>query len=148
MLNSNPAAQRFNALDIPFSNGFGMIEEPVQAIERDITIHLLKHVQHAADRFIVGGVQAERPAVLHQVSHHALQLIFHTLRQVRARLEKIFKIRCRKDQHFPGPIGAVEVGPLPRFEHIGPTFKVFQFLFWTLGKQVVGNTHRHLLVGV
>lgn len=90
-----------------------MIEEPVQAIERDIAIHLLEYVEHTADGFIVGGVQPERPAVLHEVAHHALQLIFHTFRQIRAWLEEVFKIRGREDQHFPCPIGTVEVGPRP-----------------------------------
>ena len=93
-------------------------------------------------------MQAERPAVLNQVSHHALQLIFHTFRQIRAWLEEVFKIRGRENQHFPCPIGTIEVGSLPWLEHISPAFKVFQFLLRTLGKQVVGNTHRHLFVGV
>ena len=148
VLDRNPAAQCFYTLNVPFSNCFGVIEEPVQAIERDITINFLKYVQHSADRFIVGGVQAERPAMLHQVTNHALQLIFHPLRQIRTWLKEVFKIRCRKDQHFPRPVGTIEVGSLPWLEHIGPAFKVFQFLLRTLGKQIVGNTYRHLFVSV
>ena len=96
-----------------------MIEEPVQAIKRDIAVHLLKHVQHPADGVIVGGMQAERPAMLHQMAYHPLQLILHALRQIRSRLQEIFKIRRRKYQHLAGAVGAIEVSPRPGFQHVG-----------------------------
>ena len=43
------AAERFYPLNIGFSDGFRMVKEPVQTIERNVAIHLLKHIQHAAD---------------------------------------------------------------------------------------------------
>jgi hypothetical protein len=104
VLHRNAAAQRFHAFNIALGNGFRMIEEPVQAVERNIAVHLLKHVQHPADGFIIGGMQAERPAVFHQMAHHPLQLIFHPFRQIRTRLQEIFKIRRREDQHLPAPL--------------------------------------------
>ena len=115
MLHRNTAPQRLHPLNVTLGNGLGMIEEPVQAIKRDIAVHLLKHVQHPADGLIVGGMQAERPAMLHQMAYHPLQLILHALRQIRPRLQEIFKIRRRKYQHLAGAIGAIEVSPLPGF---------------------------------
>lgn len=104
VLNRYAAAQRFDAFDIAFGDGFRMIEEPVQTIERNFAIYLLEDVEHPADGLIVGGVQAEWPAVLYQVAHHPLQLIFHSLREVRTRLQEIFKIRRRENQHLPAPL--------------------------------------------
>ncbi|VFS91361.1 Uncharacterised protein [Kluyvera cryocrescens] len=67
------------------------------------------------------------------MAHHALQFIFHARRQVGTRLEEIFKIRRREDQHFTRTVGTIEVGPLPRFEHIGPTFEILDLLFLAAG---------------
>jgi hypothetical protein len=125
-----------------------VVEEPVQAVERNIAVHLLKHVQHAADGFVIGGVQAERPAVLHQMAHHALQLVFHARREIRARFKEIFKIGGGEDQHFARAVVAEEVAALTRREHVGPFLKVFQLVARTLGKEVVGDADGHLLFGV
>ncbi|MNL47305.1 hypothetical protein D3C87_1700870 [compost metagenome] len=82
------------------------------------------------------------------MTHHAFQLVFHPFRQIRARLEEVFKIRRREDQHFTRPVGAIEVSPLPRFEHIGPALEIFQLLLRPLGEEVVGDADRHLLFGM
>ena len=148
MLHRNTAPQRLHPLNVTLGNGLGMIEEPVQAIKRDIAVHLLKHVQHPADGLIVGGMQAERPAMLHQMAYHPLQLILHALRQIRPRLQEIFKIRRRKYQHLAGAVGAIEVSPLPRLQHVGPAFKILQLLLRPLSKQVVGDAHGHLIFRV
>ena len=145
VLHRNTAPQRLHPLNVTLGNGLGMIEEPVQAIKRDIAVHLLKHVQHPADGLVVGGMQAERPAMFHQMAHHPLQLIFHALRQIRPRLQEIFKIRRRKHQHLAGAVGAIEIGSLPRLQHIGPALEVLQLLLRSLGKQVVGDAHGHLI---
>ena len=100
VLHGNAAAQRFDAFDIALGDGFRMIEEPVQPVERNIAIHLLEDVEHPADGFIIGGMQAERPAVFNQMAHHPLQLIFHPFRQIRTRLEEVFEIRRRENQHL------------------------------------------------
>ena len=70
------------------------------------------------------------------------------MRQIRPRLQEIFKIRRRKYQHLAGAVGAIEVGPLPRLQHVGPAFEVLQLLLRPLGKQVVGDAHGHLLFRV
>ena len=40
-------------------------------VERHLAVDRLEHVEEAADRLVVGGVQPERPAVLDQEPHHA-----------------------------------------------------------------------------
>jgi len=52
MLDRNPSSQHFNPLDIGFSNGLCVVENPVQTVERELTINLLEYVQHTADRFV------------------------------------------------------------------------------------------------
>ncbi|CAK6470813.1 hypothetical protein PSEG_05547 [Pseudomonas sp. Nvir] len=145
VLDGNAAAQGFDAVDVGLGDSFRMVEEPVQSVERDIAVHLLEHVQHAADGFVISGVQAERPAVLHQMAHHALQLVLHARREVRARFEEIFKIGGGEDQHLARAVVAEEVTALARREHVGPFFKVFQFVAWALGKEVIGDADGHLL---
>ena len=145
VLDGNAAAECFDAVNVGLRHGFGVVEEPVQPVERNVTVHLLEHVQHAADGFVVSGVQAERPAVLHQMAHHALQFVFHTRREVRTRLEEVFKIGGGENQHLARAVVAEEVAALARRKHVGPFFKVFQLVARTLGKQVVGDADGHLL---
>ncbi len=78
VLHRNATAQLFNTIDIALSNRFRMVKEPVQAIKRNIAVDLLEDIQHPADRLVIGRMQAEWPAMLHQMPHYALQLIFHT----------------------------------------------------------------------
>ncbi|MNP53496.1 hypothetical protein D3C76_1479760 [compost metagenome] len=122
-----------------------MVKEPVQAVERDLAVDLLEHVQHPADGLVVGGVEAERPAMLHQMAHHALQLVLHAGSQIRARLEEVFEVGGGEDQHLARAVMAEEVGALARLEHVGPLLEVFQLVTRALGKEVVGDADRHLL---
>ena len=50
-------------------DGLGVVEEPMQAVERHVLVHALEHVEGPADRLVVGGVQPPRPAVLGQDAH-------------------------------------------------------------------------------
>ena len=145
VLDGNAAPERFDAVDVGLGDGFRVVKEPVQAVERNVAVHLLEDVQHAADGFVIGGVQAERPAVLHQMAHHALQLVLHARREIRARFEEIFKIGGGEDQHLARAVMAEEVAALARREHVGPFLKVLQLVARTLGKQVVGDADGHLL---
>jgi hypothetical protein len=61
------------------------------------------------------------------MAHHALQLILHARREIRARLEKSSK-SAAEDQHLARAVVAEEVAALARREHVGPFFKVFQLL--------------------
>ncbi len=127
MLHGNAAAERFDAVDVGTGDGLCMVEEPVQAVKRNIAVNFFEHVQHAADGLVVGGVQAERPAVLYQMAHHALQLILHTRREVRTRFEENLQNRRRKTSISPAPLWRKK-SALARREHVGPFLKVFQLV--------------------
>ncbi|MNO85063.1 hypothetical protein D3C76_764230 [compost metagenome] len=123
-----------------------MVEEPGQAVEWNVAVDLLEHVEHARDRFVVGGVQAERPALLDQVAHHRLQFFFHGLRQVRARLEEVLEVGGGEHQHFAGAVVAQEVGAAVQLDAGGPLLEVVQLFLGLLGEQVVGDAHGQLVV--
>ena len=127
-------------------DGFGMVEKPRQAIERDIAIDLLKHVEHATDGLVVRGVQAERPALLHQMAHHRLQFVFHGVRQVGARLKEVLEVRCREHQHFSRTVVPQKVIALVQLHATGPVLEVSQFFLGFLRKQVVSDTDGQLLI--
>ncbi len=95
-----------------------MIEEPVQAFEGDLAIHLLKDIQGARNCFVVGGVQPERPAVLDQVSNHRLKLTFHNRRHIRPSLEKVFEVGCRIDEHLARAVHVIKLIALSRSGHL------------------------------
>ncbi|MNE40260.1 hypothetical protein D3C80_1342590 [compost metagenome] len=139
VLYGDTAAKLLDAIDVFLGHGFCMVKEPVQAIERDLAVDLFKHVQHTADGFVVGRMQAERPAMLDQVAYDTLQLVFHAWRQIRARLQEVFEVRGGKHQHFTCAIMAEEVTALARRQHVGPFFEIFQFMPRPLGKQVVSD---------
>ena len=69
MLNGDPAAQSPDPFDVPIRNGFGVIEEPMQPVQRHFPVHLLVSVQRVFDRFVVGRVHAKRPTVLREERH-------------------------------------------------------------------------------
>ncbi|MNZ64061.1 hypothetical protein D3C78_822230 [compost metagenome] len=123
-----------------------MVEEPRQTVEGNIAVDLLEHVEHARDGLVVGGVQAERPALLDQVAHHRFQLLFHGLRQVRARFEEVLEVGGGEHQHFPSTVVAEEVVALAGLDHAGPGPEIGQFFLRLLGEQVVGDAHAELAI--
>ena len=44
MLNGDAAAERLDAFQIAVGNGFAMIEEPIQPLERHVAIHILEYI--------------------------------------------------------------------------------------------------------
>ena len=48
-----------------------VIEEPVQAVEWNLSIHFFINVQGSLDRFVVCRVQAKWPAILYEMSNHS-----------------------------------------------------------------------------
>jgi len=86
-----------------------VIEEPVQPVKRNLAVDLFVDRQRPLDRLVVGRVQAERPAVFHEMPDDGLQLTLHDGEQVRTWNQEVFEVRRRKDQHFAGPIDAIEI---------------------------------------
>jgi hypothetical protein len=82
VLHRDAAAQRGDAVDVAVADRLGMVEEPVDAGQRDIAVDLLVHVERAADGLVIGGVQAPGPAVFGQQADHRFQIAFHARRHV------------------------------------------------------------------
>ncbi|VFT16376.1 Uncharacterised protein [Pseudomonas aeruginosa] len=148
VLDRDAAAECPYPLDVARGDGLGVVEEPGQAVERNVAVDLLEHVEHPRDRFVVGGVQAERPALLHQVADHRLQLLLHGLRQVRARFEEVLEVGGGEHQHLAGAVVAEEIAALAVLDAAGPVLEVGEFFLRFLGEQVVGDAYGELaLVG-
>ena len=47
MLHGDAAAERFDALEVAVGDRLAVVEEPVQAVERHVAIHLLEDVEDA-----------------------------------------------------------------------------------------------------
>ena len=77
-----------------------MVEEPVQALERNVAVDLLEHVERARDRLVVGGVQPPRPAVLREQRGRPPRVVLHVGRHVGARDPEVLEIGGREHQHL------------------------------------------------
>ena len=94
----------------------GVVEEPVQAIERDVLVDPLEDVERARDRLVIGRVQPPRPAVLARMRTTVFELAFHLRRHVGPRLAEILEIGSGEDQHLAGAVVAEIIVPCLYFE--------------------------------
>jgi hypothetical protein len=60
VLHGDAAAEPGDAIDVAAADGFRVIEEPVDALERNVPVDLLEDVERAADRLVIGRVQPPR----------------------------------------------------------------------------------------
>lgn len=148
VLDGQPATERADAVDVARGDGLGVVDEPVQAVERNLAVDLLVHIQDAVDAFVVGGMDAERPPLLDQQPHHLFQLRLHAGRQFRARLVEQFEVGCGEHQHLAGTVVTQQVIALARGDDLAPVLEVLLFLALVLGEQVVGDAHGELAVAV
>ncbi len=93
MLHSNAATQRNHSIDISIADCLRMIEEPVHSIERNIAVYLFKNIERAFYRFVIGCVQAERPARRRKMANDCFEFAFQHSAEVRPRLDKVFEVR-------------------------------------------------------
>src|SRR5258707_15408397 len=93
ILNGRTPAEGFNPLDVAVRDRFTVVEEPMQAVERDLAIDFFIYVQGAANRFVISCVQTERPAIFNQMSDDGFDLRLHSERHIRARLEDVLEVR-------------------------------------------------------
>ena len=70
VLDGDAAAEGLDPLQVSRGDGLGVVEKPAQLLEGDVAVDLLEDVEEAGDRLVVGGVQAERPALLRQQADH------------------------------------------------------------------------------
>ncbi len=77
MLDRDAAAQCLDAFHIPLGYCLGMIDEPMETLQRHLVIHLFVNVKGSRDRLVISRMQPERPAVQSQQGHHRLQVLLH-----------------------------------------------------------------------
>ena len=104
-----PPPSARDAVDVAIGDRLGVVDDPVQAIERHVAIDLLVDIEDARDAFVVGGVDAERPAILRKQAHDRFELAFHARRQLRARLAEILEVGRGEHEHFAGAVVAQHV---------------------------------------
>ena len=147
MLHGDAAAQRRDPVDGLLRDGLGVVEEPMQAVERHVLVHALEHVEGPADRLVVGGVQPPRPAVLDQDAHHRIELRLHLRRHVGARLAEILEVGSREHQHLARPVVAEIVIALLVLRRSGPAQEIVFLALRLLGEEIVAEADRELAVG-
>ena len=121
-----------------------MIEKPVQSVERHIAVDLLKDIQESFNGLVVGGVQAKRPALFGEKPDNAFKLGFQGRVEIWPWLEKVLKVRSRKDKHLACAVEPQGVVTLVQRSRRGPFAEVFDLMIWALGEQVVRNAQGHL----
>jgi hypothetical protein len=124
-----------------------VIEEPFQAIERNVSIDALEHVERARDRLVVGGMQPPRPAILDQDANHRFELALHLGRHVGTRLAEILEIGSREHQHLARPVVAEIVIALLVLRRSGPAQEIVLLALRLLGEEVVGEADGKVAVG-
>src|ERR1700730_15314737 len=116
-----------------------MVEEPVEAGEQNVLLDVLKYIERARDRLIIGRVQPPRPTVLGEDAHYVLELVLHLRRHIRTWLTEVLEVGGREDQHLAGAVMAEVVVALPVFRGFRPAQEVRFLALWLLGVQVVGD---------
>jgi hypothetical protein len=137
--NRDAAAEGFHALQVAVGDGFAVIEEPVQPLERHVAIHLLEDIQEARDAFVVGRVQAERPAVRGEQRDDFLRVRFPATRSDRARLEEVLKVGRAEHEHFARAVAAEIIVAFARAGHFDPAREVLLLLLRLLREEIVGD---------
>ena len=92
MLDRDAATECDGSINVSVRNRLRMIEAPVQPLEGNVAVNLLKDIQESLDGFVVGGVQAEWPALFSEQTNDTLQFCFKSVVEVRAWLEEILEI--------------------------------------------------------
>src|SRR5256885_1759950 len=105
-----------------------MIEKPAQAREGNLLVDRLKDIEKAADRLVIGCVQAKWPAILHEKLYNLRQFFFERDGKIRARLQEILEVRCREHEHFAGAVHAIEIASLSGPGHRHPFGKIVQLV--------------------
>jgi hypothetical protein len=110
--------------------------------QRHVAVHALEGVQRAADRLVIGGVQAEGPAVLGKDAHHLLELAFHGGGKLGAGFAEILEVGGGEDEHLARAVVAVEVAALAGRDHAGPSAEIGSLAALVLSEEVVGDAER------
>ncbi len=59
-----------------------MVEEPVEALKRDVAVDLFEDVERAPDRLVIGRVEPPRPLPFREQADDGFEVAFHIGRHV------------------------------------------------------------------
>ena len=107
---------------------------------------LLEHIERAADRLIIGGVQPPGPAPLGEQADHRFQIAFHLRRHVGAGDAEILEIGGRIDQHLARAVMAISIVAVPRLDLRRPGGEVLQLLLRLLREEIIGDAQCQLAI--
>jgi hypothetical protein len=82
------------------------------------------------------------------MANHRLKVLLHPWWQIRARLQEVLEVRCRKGQHLARAVVTQEVVALVQLDGAGPVLEVSQFFLGLLREQVVGDANGQLFLAV
>lgn len=116
-----------------------MVEEPVQAVKRNVLVDAFEHVERPRDRLVIGGVKPPRPTVLREDADDLLKLALHFRRHIRPRLPEILKVCGREHQHLAAAIVTEKIVALFVLRRLRPIQKVLLLAFRLLREQIVGE---------
>src|ERR1700738_963372 len=101
-----------------------MIEKPVQALQWRIPVNSLENIKKARNRFVVGRMKTERPAVFGQEMHNLLKLILQLAFEVGTGFQKILEICGGENQHLARTVATKQVIPFVRLHDLRPAHEV------------------------
>jgi hypothetical protein len=143
---ATPPAQRGNPVDRAIGDRFGVVEKPVQSLQRDFAVDLLENVERAAEDLVIGGVKPPWPAIFGQDAHDLLKFTLHLWRHVRTGLAEILEVGGGKDQHLATAIVPEIVIALLVLGRLRPVEEILLLALWLVGEEVVGQPDRELPV--
>ena len=109
MLHCDAAAQGRYAIYVAIADRLGVVEEPVQSVERNVGIDLFIDIKRASDRLIVCRVEAPWSSVFREQTDDRLEIGFHIGRHFRARLAEILEVCCGINQHLSRTVVAIAI---------------------------------------
>src|SRR5882757_9609364 len=110
MLHGDAAAERSNTVDGSVRDCLGMIEEPVQTIERCVAMNLFEGIECSRDRLVISRMHSPGPFILRENAYDVFELTLHLRRHIGTRHAEVFKIRGREYQHLAGTVVTEIVG--------------------------------------
>ena len=146
MLDGDPAAESTGAVNVAIRDRFRMIEEPAQAVERDVPIDPLEHPKETLNRLVVGRMDAEGPAGGNQSANDRFKFGFHDRAEVGARLEEVLKVGGAPDQILARTGNTKHVITFARLGHADPSDVIGQFASTLLREKAIGDPQGELIV--
>jgi hypothetical protein len=116
-----------------------MIEEPVEAVDRNVPIDLFEGVECAQDRLVIGRAQSSGPLIHGEDAHNLFKIAFHFRRHVGPRLTENLRNPSRRGPTSRRLCLAEIVRALLVFRGLRPVEEIVFLARWFLREQIVGD---------